>query len=326
MTKRAQLSSFLALTLHPERMTLLSIRENTIHGIAEKPLEKSFTLERIKEPGCVEETIDQVKSLLMEVEESSGEIGIALSGSMVMVKRIPVALGLEEDYIRDQLRWEAFQYLLSPLDAYVMSYQRLPVASPTGNPLYVQVLVRKPVIQFLRTVATQCHLSLVDIDVDLFANVRTILANYDVEPKTILVLLDCHLSHLFSIFIHQQEYFLSSKISFPHHSLGEVEDIGEWVKNILKEVRRLIFGHRLGRGIEDIGQVMLMGEGLLSEAIQELKNALPIQVEIVNPFQRIALHDRVSRSHALTHSPELFTAGVGIALKLCPSLVSSQPT
>lgn len=325
MVQQGQTSPFLALTLHPERLTLISVRENTIHGIAERPFEKPLKLERIQNPECVEEVVDLVKSLLTEVGESSGELGIALSGSMVMVKRIPVALGLEEDFIGDQLRWEALQYLLSPLDAYVMSYQKLPVTSPTGNPLYVQVVVRKPLIQFLRTVASQCDLSLVDIDVDLFADVRAILANYEVDPKTILVLLDCHLVHLFFIFIYQKEYYLSSKISFPFHATGEVEDIGEWVKNILKELRRLVFGHRLGRGIEDIGKVLLMGEGMLSEAIQELKNAIPVPVEMVNPFQRISLHEAVSRSHAVTHSPELFTAGVGVALKLCPSLVSSQP-
>lgn len=325
MVKHTQMSSFLTLALHPERLTLISVQDNTIHGIAERSFEKPFKLERIQEPGCVEEVVDLVNSLLMEIGEHSGEIGIALCGSMVMVKRIPVALGLEEDFIGDQLRWEALQYLLSPLDAYVMSYQRLPVTSPTGNPLYVQVVVRKPVIQFLRTVASQCNLSLVDIDVDLFANVRAILANYEVDPKTILVLLDCHSTHLFFIFIHEQEYYLSSKVSFPFHSLGEIEDIGEWAKNILKELRRLVFGHRLGRGIEDIDRVILMGEGMLSEAIQELKNTIPVPVEMVNPFRRISLHESVSQFRAFTHSPELFTAGVGIALKLCPSLVSSQP-
>lgn len=324
MVKNTQNSPVLALTLHPERLSLLSVRGNTIYGIAERTFESPLKLERIQDPECVEEIVNLMKSVLMEVGEDSGKIGIALSGSMVMVKRIPVALGLEEDLIGDQLRWEAFQYLLSPLDAYVMSYQKLPVTSPTGNPLYVQVVVRKPVIQFLRTVASQCNLSLVNIDVDLFANVRAILTNYEVDPKTIIVLLDCHASHLFFIFIYQQEYYLSSKLPVPFHSLGKIEDIGEWVKNILKELRRLVFGHRMGSGIEDIGRVMLLGEGLLSEAIQELKNAIPVPVEVVNPFRRISVDKGVAQSRPFTHSPELFTAGVGVALKLCPSLVSSQ--
>jgi Tfp pilus assembly PilM family ATPase len=237
---------------------------------------------------------------------------------MVIQKKIPVALGLGEELIQSQMAWEAEQYLLSPLDNYVVTHQRLPFTTPSGNPLFLQVLIRKQIVQMLRGLAKNIGLILKDIDVDLFTIVRTVLANYDFNSKGTLVLVDVQLEHLVFVFIHQEEFFLSHSIGLQTDSRLKPADPAEINKVLIKELRRLVFGHRLGKGIEDLEAILLTGQDVIHDMLNELKGMIP--TEIIDPFRRISVGSTLSESEAFSRSPEKFAASVGLALKRVPKL------
>jgi Tfp pilus assembly PilM family ATPase len=216
------------------------------------------------------------------------------------------------------MTWEAEQYLMSPLDSYVVTHLRLPFSTSSGNPIFLQVLIRKQIVQMLRGFAKNSGLNLKDIDVDLFTNVRSVLANYDFDSKGTLVLVDVQLEHLVFIFIHQQEFFLSHRVGLPTDSRLKTADPSDINKILVKELRRLVFGHRLGKGIEDLEGILLTGQDVIHGMLNELKGML--STEILNPFRRISLSPMIAQSEAFIQSPEKFAASVGLALKRVPTL------
>jgi hypothetical protein len=180
------------------------------------------------------------------------------------------------------------------------------------------VLIRKQIVQMLRGFARNVGLNLKDIDVDLFTNVRTVLANYDFNSKGTLVLVDVQLEHLVFIFIHQEEFFLSHRVALQTDSRLKPADPAEINRILLKELRRLVFGHRLGKGIEDLETILLNGHDVIHDMLNELKGMLP--TEIIDPFRRISVGSTLPESEAFSRTPEKFAASVGLALKRAPTL------
>jgi Tfp pilus assembly PilM family ATPase len=314
------INPFLSLAIHPEYLAILSVRETGIQALALHPFEPPLDLELFRsEKACFERLSDPFAELRKTVGEKEKEIAIALSGSMVLIKKIPMALGLGDEVVKTQMRWEAEQFLLSSLDDYVMNHQRLPFSTPSGNPLYLQVLVRKQIIQLLKDFVRHNGMVLKDIDVDFFSIVRTVLANYDVAPRGTVALIEVQNDSLVFIFIHHREYYLSHRIFFrrDEKNAGVSSEIN---KLLLKELRRLVFGHRLGKGIEDLDGMFLFGREIIHEMIEELKKT--VAVEIINPFRCVSIQPVVSESEAFHHAPEKFTASLGLALKRVPSLQS----
>jgi Tfp pilus assembly PilM family ATPase len=310
---------FISVSLHPEYITFLSIRDSRIQALGWRPINPPLNPEVIQNESLFLKKIGDTFAALSEsIDPKEKDIAITVNGSMVIQKKIPVALGLTEDMIQSQMTWEAEQYLLSPIDNYVMTYQRLPFSTSSGNPLFLQVLIRKQIVHMLRTFAGNSGMTLKDIDVDLFTNVRTVLANYDIDPKGTVVLIDVQSEHLVFIFIHQNEYFLSHRVGLQMDAKSKTSDPSEVNKILIKELRRLVFGHRLGKGIEDLDGIFFSGQDVIHEMIHELKSIL--STEILNPFRRISIAPVISQSEAYIQSPERFAASIGLAIKRDPTL------
>jgi Tfp pilus assembly PilM family ATPase len=310
---------FLSVSVHPEFISFVSVRDSKIQAIGWRPINPPLNPESFQNESLFLEKIGNTFAALSEsVDPKEKDIAICVNGSMVIQKKIPVALGLSEDMIESQMNWEADQFLLSPLDNFVMSYQRLPFSTPSGNPLYLQVLIRKPIVQMLRHFSRNNGMTLKDIDVDLFTNIRTVLANYDVDPKGTVVLIDVQAEHLVFIFIHQNEYFLSHRISLQTDIKTGTSDPSEINRILIKELRRLVFGHRIGKGIEDLDGIFFCGQDVIHDMVHELKSMS--STEILNPFRRISIAPAILQSEACIRTPERFAASVGLALKRDPTL------
>jgi len=310
---------FLSVSIHPEFISFLSIRDSSVQALGWKPFNPPLNPDALQNESLFLEKIGNTFAVLSEaIDTKEKDIAITVNGSMVIQKKIPVALGLNEDMIQSQMNWEAEQYLLSPLDNYVMTYQRLPFSTPSGNLLFLQVLIRKQIVQMLRAFARNSGMTLKDIDVDLFTNVRTVLANYDIDPKGTVVLVDVQTEHLVFIFIHQNEYFLSHRVGLQTDAKIKTSDPSEINKILIKELRRLVFGHRLGKGIEDLDGIFFSGQDVIRDMIHELNGML--STEILNPFRRISIAPAISQSEAYVQTPERFAASIGLALKRDPTL------
>ena len=250
--------------------------------------------------------------------------GIVLHSDMVLIKNITVALGVDEKTLREQMFWEADQFLISSLSDYILEYVKLPLQTQSGNCIYILILVRKGIIKLIRSLLKKVGLSIHNIDVDLFSNIRTLLINYELSKKENSVFIDVQKEYLKLVFIRQNEYYWAHRISLrSQNANAEFLSPSEIVPSLLKEFRRVIFGHRLGRKIEDLDRIFLAGSGSVRKIAEDLTNTISVPVEVLNPFRRLKVSETVERSKEYIRFPELFGASVGIALKMVPALAGS---
>jgi Tfp pilus assembly PilM family ATPase len=308
---------YLGLALRPDYFSVASVKNNAVDAAAFQELGQSFDLHSLREGNFpIHYFVEVLTNLVERAGSGIRPVGISLDGSMALVKKVSVALGLEEELLNDQMAWEAEQVLVSPLDQFSAAFQRLPFSTVSGNPLYVQVLVRKKVIETVQALVRESGLRLADVDVDVFSTIRAIVANHAVDPRHVAVCIDAHRDHMGMTFIRKNEYFLSHRIPVPK----QMEDVSDRAKLLFKELRRLIFGHGLGKGIEDVHRFFLVNHVSHETWNQELSKALSIPVEPVRPFQKIAVSSRLSNSMEYSEFPERFVASVGVALKKFPAL------
>ncbi len=280
-------------------------------------LSRPFDLKYLREGNwALQYYIETLATLIEKIGANNNSVGVVLNSSMVMLKKVPIAMGLEEDLIQDQISWEAEQMLVSPLEQYNLVFERLPFSAPTGNPIYLQVLVRKKVIECVQKMLSESGLHLVDMDVDCFSTIRTLSHAYDLDSKTISVVIDLHRDYIGLVFIRKKEYFLSYKIFLENNP----EDTSELVKMILKDLRRIIFGHGLGKGIDDINRFFLLDHISRKDFLKTFSNSVRGAVDSIHPFQKLSVRPEVTQTAEYSIFPERLTTAVGMLLKKCPSL------
>jgi Tfp pilus assembly PilM family ATPase len=301
---------------------MVETEEGSVRTLGTRELIQPFDLKTFYSSG---EFLDNQTEVLRDLYEKIGcqstEVGIALGNEMVLIEKIPVALGLEEGSLEDHLSWEMEQLLIAPPDDYVMASGKLPFQASGGNPVYLLTLVRKSVVRGIRSLVQSIGLSPRDIDVDVFSNIRALLKNYEMEENAVSVLMDIQRNRISFFFIRSQEYFLSHRIFIKEGgSAAEFHNSSDIVDLLMKELRRLVFGHRLGRSVEDLACIFLLGNEVVREIAKELTSTTSVPLRVVNPFQQIQVAKSVSTSREFIDFPERYTTAVGVVLKRVPSL------
>ena len=308
---------FLGLSFQPEQLCLVEIQDGLIQALATREMVQPFGIESFHTGGqFLDNQIEILQDLYRGMGAKGKDIGVVLDGGMVLLKKIPIALGLQEEMIREHIMWEAEQLLVSLLDEYIVEYQRLPFQTPLGNPFYVLILVRKRVMEGVQSLIEKCGFTLKEVDVDVFSIIRTLLVNYDINPDETFVLVDVQRQYFSFIFIRQREYLLSYRISLQEDgSVSQIKQNSDTVNVLLKELRRLVFGHRIGRGIDDLDRIFLMGGDNIQKVSHELSSAVSVPLEIINPFRRIEVSQSVKQSKEFNDFPEKFVGSVGAILR-----------
>lgn len=311
------MNRFLGIGLHPEYFSLVLSGGDQIESIATLELSRPFDLLYLKEGDwSLRYYVDTLVELLDKIGNHEKKAGLVLNGSMVLLKKTPVAMGLEEELIEDQLRWEADQMLVSSTDQYSHAFERLPFSAPTGNPFYIQVLVRKKIIETVQKLLSEAGLTVSDVDVDSFSIIRTLQRNHDLDPQSLVVVIDLHREYVGLLFVRKREYFLSTRLVLKNPP----EESDDLVKLVLKDLRRIVFGHGLGKGIEDIGSVFVLDHIGRKDFIRAFSNAVGLVADGIHPFQKLPVSENVKKMTEYDIMPERFTTAVGAVLKRYPSL------
>ncbi|MBN2030461.1 pilus assembly protein PilM [bacterium] len=312
-------NSYLGLSLCTDQFCVVEIEDGVVKAIAAKELIQPFKVESFHEGAAwLSSQSEVLRHLCQKIGNQSQKVGVVINSAMVFIKKISVALGLDEEILKQQMLWEAQQCLISSLDAYSMDYQRLPFKTKEGNPIFLIILVRKSVLKGVRSLVESVGLNLQEVDIDVFSNIRTIISNYELNSDDVSVVIDIQREYLTFAFIRQKEFFLSHRVLLPSVGFITQEDILNLVQVLTKELRRLIFGHHIGREIEDLNHIFLLGSDLAQKVYKELSSS--ISVEIVNPFRKIHVSQNVLKTKEYNNAPEKFVAPVGIMLKEVPSL------
>ncbi len=316
-------SSYLALSLYTDQFCIAEIENGIVKAIAARELIQPFKIESFQEgTEWLSNQSNVLHDLCQKIETQTRKVGVVLNSGMVLLKKVSIALSLDEKMTKEHILWEAKQCLVSSLDEYVMDYQRLPFKTQEGNLIFLMILVRKSVLKGVRTLVESVGLNLKEIDIDVFSNIRTILSNYDLDENEISVLVDIQREYLSFAVIRQKEFFLSHRVLLSSRGFFSQENILDLIHVLLKELRRLIFGHRIGRDIEDISRIFIMGSDLAQKVYQELSSSVSVSVEVVNPFRRIRVSQSVAQSKEYNNSPEKFVSPIGMMLKKAQALVN----
>jgi len=316
---------FIGLTLNADQFSMAEASGNQIRNIVSRELIQPFDPASLQsEEDSLDSYIEVVGQLYNRLNTSCRKVGVVINSGMVIVKKVPVSLGLDDEMIAEQMEWEMDQMIITPVDQYTVEFERLPDQMPSGNPTYLLVLVQNKILTMIQSIIQQAGLNLISMDVDIFANIRNLLTNYKVEKDEILLLIDSHESYIDLLFIRQQDYFLSHRMLFQ----GIKSDSGilsgaEIVKHLMKEIRRLVFGHRLGRNVEDINRIFLLGGKLAQKISETLPSEISVPVEIVNPFRKINVSPSVTESKECIQFPHRFMPSIGLLLKSIPSLAKA---
>lgn len=310
-----------AVSLEKERFVVMSMAEGQIKAMDMRELVHPFGLICFQEDARdLEIHRDTLENLVQKNGLSGCRVSVVIGEDMVWVKRIPVALGFDEAALDMQMKWESEQLLLSPEKDFHRVYQRLPAATASGNPYYLLVLIRKQVLKALKTLIESAGCFLQEIEVDVFSHMRALQSNYILEKEDIAVLLCIRNSGLLFTFICQGDYFLSHRIHLPKMESIQPSDLVDLIK---KELRRLIFGHRLGEDAGDLKKVFVFGDSATDTLVQNLEKALPVTVEKMSPLKRVVLPAELSQSKEILRFPDRFTAAVGMLLKSHPQLAQT---
>jgi len=304
------------LSIHSEHVCLVEIEDNVVQRIVSHDLARPFELDALRDSETfLEDQADSLRAAYQRMGGRCREVSVSLPLCTVLLKKVPLALGLEEEMIRDHIFWEADQFLISPRDNFVLDYQRLPFQTPEGNPLYLLVLVRNDVISAIQKMIKESGLRLKRIDVDVFSSIRSITANYDMDPSATTLLVDVQREDVTFILIRQAEYFLSHRMILPQDKTAEGGlDSSEITRYLIKELKRLVFGHRLGSSIKELGRLYMMGYPSVRSLADQLSETESLDVEVVNPFTRLEVAKGLLQSEAYIAYPERFSASVGATL------------
>ena len=313
---------FLSLYFNSDYISMVRVEDGLIKSVASRELVQPINMDLFRIEGeLLGSQLQTVKDLYKRSGGGANEVGVAINVGMVLIKKIPVAMGLDQDVVREQLDWETEQVTIDPLADYIIGYERLPFHTPEGNPFFLVILVRKSVVKSIRLLIERTGLVLKDIDVDVFSNIRTVVANYSLNPDKTSVLVDFQKEYMNFVFIQKNEFLSTHSISTKESGLGsEYTDGSEHGKVLLKELRRLVFGHRLGQGIEDLGSIFLTGNESVRMILKEISNSVPVTVCVVDPFKKIQVSKLLLESNELNKFPERFVASVGVVLKKIPVL------
>lgn len=321
MTVTQRNNSFIALAFEKERASIVSVSNGSVNHVDTREFMQPFGLDTLRSEEVVFDSyLSVVKSLCDKAGEGQpGDVGVVLRHDMVQIKRHPVALGMEESLVKDHLEWEAAQACISDIDQYTLVSHQLPSQMPAGNHLYLTVLIQKWAIDSIRRLIKKAGYRLVDIDVDVFSTIRAVQANFEVDKQDLFLIIEKNNQGYSLTVLQNNDFFLVHRIPAPQPASGEAsaQEISDFIQ---KEVKRMVFAHRLGQDISVFSGLFLCGDLGVEEIRTTMSSTLSIPIQRINPFKSVKTDEIVSGSEEFVKHAGRYISPMGMILKRLPSI------
>ncbi len=296
-----------------------------VQSLASEPLPQEAIVEgTIMDAGLV---VDTLRRMWRNNKIKNTRVATALNGNSVIIRRINLPM-MSEQELSEQIRWEAEQYIPFDIKEVSLGYHILHGSSLAGegNMDVILVAARKEKIEDYTSVIQQAGLEPAVVDVGTFAALNCFEANYEDQIPPSAALIDIG-SSVTSIAILQEgvsvfwrdisnggnEYTdtLQKELGLSRDQAeaakrGEaVEGVpGDQVANILREVnenlcqeiqRTVDFVKAFAGNSNTLDAIYLTGGGSRLEGLVEvLSSQFGTQVELLDPFRKVTLPDRVA--------------------------------
>lgn len=288
--------------------------------------------------------VDAVKSLVDSLEIKAKEVACSISGNAVIIRKITLPAMTSEE-LEDQISWEAEQYIPFDIKDVYIDFQIL--GSDPLDPSKIQVLLvasKKDIINDYSAVFHDAGLSLNVMDVDSFAVQNAFELNTDtgeevralinvgagvmninvVKGDTSLFTRDVQMGgNQYSEEIQKQlgvsaQQAETMKMLASDKQASHLADVIHRVnESLAQEIRRSVdFYNSTASGDERIVKVSMCGGCSKMAGLKEsVSDKLGIEVDSLNPFERIKYNDKDFDPEYLQEIAPLMAVGVGLAIR-----------
>jgi len=290
----------------------LSANEFQVNKVAHGRVRQAFTFDVFEDKNMPRRFAEDIMRLCEAHKIEVKNAAFSLDSRMVMVKRLAIDRELKLDDLREHVEWEVRQFVISPVDEYVVDFEQLHTDENGDLNSILVVVVRKKVVQFLKKLFKHTDLKLKVVDVDVFSAQRALQVNYDSNSSDKICLIDVEGKKIHFSILKGRNFFLTHEVSTSEN--GAAEDGLSLTRLISKELRRIILDHQLGKGVEDLNEVYLYGEAVDDSVLEGLQNAYDVHIDCANPFRRIKLLAQAKEDVSQTRG-ERYMISVGAALR-----------
>jgi type IV pilus assembly protein PilM len=299
----------------------------------------------VAEPEALTATI---KQLYKESGCKRKKVVTSISGHAVIVKKATFAQMGEEE-LRGLIHDEAGKYL--PFDDMAtVDYDFQILGENPYNPSQMEVLIvaaKKEIIEGYTEAIQAAGLVPTIMDVDSFALETMYEENYDFDENDVAVLINigASITNLNALkggaSIFTRDFTLGGNsvtealaanlgVPFEEAEKAKIEGVGDdeqtratfrdgliaYADPICSEIERSVEYFRSTFGAENISKVLLSGGGaLIPGMVADLGHRLGIETEIINPFKKIQLNNKVFKPGSVEGIGPIAAVGVGLALR-----------
>jgi Tfp pilus assembly PilM family ATPase len=302
-------SSVVALELSRSFLKLVEFLpdENQISTVAIKPLDAS----RWDDDGYLAEQIKH--SISKHISDPGAELVSAVAGENAVIRQVEIPAG--EDNIVDAIQWEMEQYLIHPVEEYLVDWQPLGSNQDETAKVYLVAAFRRSEVMRFKAILEQSGCGLAVLDVDVFAALNVYEANYpEKQPlKTFLIKAD---SNVIKCARTQNGQFLGfeSTTVDPAFMTSGAEVKSAMVLEMASRVRAAL--DRAAEAWGGVEQIALCGDLALDDEFREVLEAnLSSEILPVNAFKEITFALAPEKSSVFQPSAPQCAGAVGLALR-----------
>ncbi len=239
--------------------------------------------------------VKEIQAFMKRVAAGAHFFSFGLNSRMAMLQQIPVEASLSDDEFNLHLNWELKNFYpdASP-DQYVVQPYALVGDDGVAGSNAMIISVKKSFLNFLRNVCTELHGSMHIIDIDQFCAEGALLYNYP------------HLAQKRTAVIGVDE---------------ETLDAGLLVNGKNSDIRTMRWNRRdlstIGWYAREKGAEVIYMHGRLvnQKLVDAVKEISPIDVELADPFRKVALPQSIKGVEEIKMRRQEYTAAVGLAVR-----------
>ncbi|MEO6095714.1 MAG: pilus assembly protein PilM [Fibrobacteria bacterium] len=302
-------SSVVALELSRSYLKLVEFlpAENQISTVAIKPLDAS----RWDDDAYLVEQVQH--SISKHVGDADADIVTSMSGENAVIRQVEIPHA--EDNIIDAIEWEMEQYLIHPLEEYLLDYQALGSNQDETARIYLVAAFRRSEVERFKRIMEQSGCNLAVLDIDVFAAQNVFEANYPekLPLKTFLIKAD---SNVIKCIRTQNGLFVGFECVTvdPKFMNSGAEVKADLVLGMVNQIRSSLDRvHDAWGGVE---QIVLCGDLALDSEFREMLEAnLPTEVLHLDAFKEITFALGPEKSAVFQPSAPQCAGAVGLALR-----------
>ena len=284
-----------------------------------------------------------LSTLVRDLGVKNKNVVISISGHSVIIKKVTLP-SMSKNELAESIPWELEQYLPQSVEDVNFDYQVLPEVSPEGNIDVLIVAAKKDITNDYVSLVRSVGLNPMIVDVDVFALENMYEVNYsDVGGVIALVNMGASVTNInilkdgVSIFTRdittggnqftelimkeQNLGFEEAEQSKQNLSQGDIpfeleRTTNDYIDLITGEVKRTLDFFSTNFSQDRISKIILSGgSSKVPNIIETLQDITDIDVEIVNPFNNIAISDSEFDPNYISDISPKMGVVVGLALR-----------